>query len=314
MLGAMGDTSKRDFFLGDASLSPPVFITSGNGFTDKITCAMILEYNYLRGLIFISQRDWKSAQTALEQVISHPSRDRGVSKIMVEAHQTWILVGLLSEGSTPVTPSYTSTHAKTSFQGLNAAYTEFAKAFSQNNTTELKSLYEKHKSLWEEHKNLSLVEEVMKSYQQWQILQLRKAYSNITLSQVWRSTQNAYTGNQLSNEGDVAELIQSMIANGALQAKLETGDDGVTYVSFEERAVVQTEAEYAHEIARCHRNVKQLTAQYKFIGEQLASNDEYVKFVAREQKRADKDGPDPGVGFDSQIEDEDLMTGIVAHG
>lgn len=314
MLGAFGETSKRGFFLGDETLASPVFITQANGFTDKITSAMILEYNYLRGLIFISQKDWSNAQVALEQVVGHPCRERGVSKIMVDSHNKWILVGLLNEGSTPVPPSYMSANAKNILVSLNHAYVEFSKAFSENNAADLKAVYEKHKSVFEEHKNLSLAEEVMQSYQQWQILQLRKAYSNITLKQIWHSTQNAYTGNQLSSEREVTDLIQSMIAKGALQATLESDADGVTYVLFEESSVVTTEAEYAQEIARCHRNVKQLTAQYKFMGEQLASNDEYVKHVARELKRTDKDGPDPGLGFDSQIEDEDLMTGIVAHG
>ena len=54
--------------------------------------------------------------------------------------------------------------------------------------------------------------------------------------------------------------------------------------------------------------------QYKAANERLSGSKEYVKHVVKEQKRADKDAGDPGIGFDSQIEDEDLMTGIMAHG
>lgn len=310
---------KRPVFLADKSLSPAAFITVDNGFTDKITPVMVLEYNYLRGLVFMADRQWSKAAAAFLQTVTHPARDRGVSNLMVEAHKKWLLTGVLSKGKTPELPSYAAAATAHSCKGINGTYAELAAAFTDNKSGKLKNLYEEHKAVWQQEGNLLLVEEVMQSYQKWQILHLRNAYSHITLGQVLEFTQNAYTGKALQNEQEVAELIQSMMNNGMLAATLEAGEingQPVTYVVFGETETTSalTEADYSHEIARCHQSVTALTAQYKVLGERLAGSDVYVKNMAIEKARAEKEGPDPGIGFDSQIEDEDLMTGIMAHG
>lgn len=310
---------RRHIFLGDKSLSPAAFITIDNGFTDKITPVMVLEYNYLRGLAFMSGRLWSKAATAFLQTLTHPAKERGVSNLMVEAHRKWLLSGVLSKGKTPALPSYTPPATAHSCKGINGTYADLAAAFTDNDSENLKNLYEEHRAVWQQEGNLLLIDEVMQSYQKWQILHLRNAYSHITLGQVLDFTQNAYTGRPLQNEQEAAELIQSMMNNGMLAATLEAGEingQAVTYVVFGETETTSTltEADYAHEIARCHQSVTALTAQYKVLGERLAGSDAYVKNMAIEKARAEKDGIDPGLGFDSQIEDEDLMTGIMAHG
>jgi COP9 signalosome complex subunit 3 len=127
-------------------------------------------------------------------------------------------------------------------------------------------------------------------------------------------TLSAETGEVLKDDEEATQLVRNMIESGLLNGELQLGSSGDdSYLLFHEDSESMTEAAFAQEIAQRHHNIESLGKQYKTTNERLGSSREYVRHVAREQKRADKDA-DPGVGFDSQIEDEDLMTGIMAHG
>ncbi|KAJ6783345.1 hypothetical protein PWT90_04344 [Aphanocladium album] len=300
--------------LCDPNLGPASYISTATGLTDGFKSGSILEYNFFRSLVYTSRRDWNKAYAALEQVITHPAKERSVSKVMTECHKRWLLVGLLKYGKAPSLPPYTSAHPKAIYNSLSAEYAELAILFSSTQAAELKGRAELGGELWQEDGTTSLVAEVLSAYQKWQIINLRKIFTEVSIGQVRRLTCSAQTGEPLKADEEVIELIQGMLSSGMLNGRLEVDGSAGSFLKFGNASSVMTEEKFAREIATNHARITALNKQYKDVNDRLSEKKEYVKWMLVEQKRAEKEGPDAGVGFDSQIEDEDLMTGIMAHG
>lgn len=299
--------------LADSSLPPTMYISTTSGLTRHVKSTTVLEYNLVCGLIHISRRNWPQAQRFLEQVITHPSRDRGVSKIMVETYKKWLLVGLLCEGKEPKLPSYTTSSAKQAYTILCGPYISLASLFATPHVDELMTEADAHRAIFEEDSNRSLVAEVLSAYQKWQIINLRQCYLQIPVTQIQKSTCSALTGQPLESREEVVSLIRDMIESNMLLGELQPatgGDDD--YLAFHSDRALMTETDFAREIARSHASIIRLGKDYQTVNERLSGHKEYVKYVVREAKRTEKEeAEDP---FESQIEDEDLMTGIIAHG
>ncbi|KAG6017583.1 hypothetical protein E4U41_004177 [Claviceps citrina] len=303
--------AKESSFLCDPCLPPASYISTQTGLTDHITTAVVLEYNFVRGLMYTSRREWTKAKDAFEQVISHPVRDRGVSKIMVDSYKRWVLVALLGQGKASAAPSYTSATAHSSYKVTGKAYDDVASAFMSIETESLKSRIQDNASLWEEDGTTSLVQELLSSYQKWEIMRLQKVYERAEIAMIREVTMNAETGKTLEDDDAVVALIRQMIQDGMLHGVLEQDQSG-TYVTFSRDTL--TEEDFASQMAQSHHNIQFISRQYKQLDDELSSSKEYAKYLAYEQRRAGKKcadadaDADAGLGFDSQIEDEDLMS------
>lgn len=305
---------REDTVLCSSDLSPTTYITPSTGFTDTVRAQHVLEYNFLRGFAYVSQRNWKKAKNAFELVITHPSKDRNVSKIMTDAHKQWILASLLSDGRAPTLPTNVVQHVKASYTSINSTYVELASLFDTSDAAKLKEIVENNQNTWAEDGTTLLVQEVMTSYQKWQIVNLRDIYSRISLKQVRELTLNAITTQPLESEADITTLVQQMIGGGMLRGHIEDDSNGSgPYLVFEDDKTTLSEQEFAREIASSHQRVQSLTQRYKAANESLTASKEYTRHVIREQKRAaEKDGQDQGIVSDP-IDDEDLMTGIMSN-
>ncbi|KAL7936983.1 hypothetical protein V8C35DRAFT_294372 [Trichoderma chlorosporum] len=297
--------------LCDTEIEPYVYIASA-GLTDAIKSSSILEYHLLQAMAYISRKDWPKAQAALERVIGHPAKDKGVSKIMVDGYKKWLLVGLLKDGRPPSVPSYISSSTRSTYNGLSEAYNTIATLFITDGASALKEEFEKGRLTWEEDSNMTLLEEVLVSYQKWQVINLRRIYHQVSISQIRHTTLSAQTTETLNNDEEVLLLVSDMIESGMLKGQLQVGPTaGESYVAFHEEHDLMTETDFAAEVARSHRSVETLTKQYRVTNERLSYTKDYARYLVREQKRMEKDIADAGVGFDTHIEDEDLMTGVL---
>lgn len=274
----------------------------------------VLEYNFLKGQIYTSRRDWEKAELAFQGAITHPVKEKGVSKISVDAYKRWLLVSLLQNGQESTLPSYTSPTVKSSCTSLAQPYVSIAKLFPTGAAAQLKAEAEASTTLWTEDGTMSLVTEVLAAYQKWRIISLRNVYSQISVHQLAKDTASADTGESLTDLAQVHALIQSMIDQGMLQGQLEADETGTAYLTFHDNQTLLTEEDFAREIARSHHTIQALAAEFKTVNERLSSNKEYVKHMAREEKRLAKEAENPSGGFETQIEEEDLMTGIVTNG
>lgn len=304
--------SKDSKPLCDPDLPPSAYIST-NGLTGAVKSTSVLEYCFVSALIYMSRRDWAKAQKALEQAISHPTKDKGVSRIMLESYKKWVLVSLLNNGEVSSLPSLTTGSAKHVFGTLAESYGGVAALFVTSNAAQLKAEIEKHGSIWTEDGNESLVAEVASAYQKWQILNLRRIYQRVSISKILDSTFSAETGEPLKSKEAVLALVRGMVESNMLSGNIEQGEgDEDQYLAFRDDDASLTEAQFAREIARCHHSITGLGNDYKVANERLAGNKDYVRHLVREQKR-DREDADLALGFDTQVEDEDLMTGVMVH-
>ncbi|KAH6899884.1 hypothetical protein B0T10DRAFT_469029 [Thelonectria olida] len=301
--------------LCDPSLTPVSYVSVDTGLTDSVRSSTVLEYNLVSALCYMTKKDWTKAHRALERVLSHPSRDKGVSKFMDVAHKQWVLVGLLKDGKEPTLPSHVASAAKSSFETLGLPYKNVAGLFSMPDAARLKAEVEVNRQVWEEDNNVLLINEVLAAYQKWQIINLRDVYTQVSISQLRQMTVSAETGEALKDDGEMVQLVRQMIESNLLKGVLDEGQSGEdSYLKFLDDNEYLPEADLAQRIAQHAQSIERLGRLYKAANDRLGNSKEYVKHLVREQKRAEKDVNDPGLGFDSQIEDEDLMTGILAHG
>lgn len=300
--------------LGSLDLPPASYVTVEAGLTKQLSSSDVLQYDFFRGLCFIQRRSWSQALDALERVITYPARDtHSCSKIMVEAHNKWVLVGLLLKGKAPTLPAITAPGAQKAFSALGKPYQSIGSAFGESTARSLKTEYESlGPQFFSEENNLSLIRLVIQHYQRWQILNLRQVYTKISLEKIQTRTQSAETGAPLATEVELEQLVQQMIDEGMLSGVIERPADGPAYLSFHVPDEELSEAEFGQKMLQAAQRLKGLEPIVKATNERLGTNRDYVRFLAGQQKK-DKDWQrDYGVGFINQVEDEDLMTDAVA--
>ncbi|KAL2132458.1 hypothetical protein VTI74DRAFT_3764 [Chaetomium olivicolor] len=310
--GVKGVTDTRPPCVWD--LPPASYITTDSGLTKQLTSNDVLQYDFLRGLCFIQKRAWSKALAALERVITYPARDsHACSKIMIEAYNKWILVGLLHAGKTPTLPTITSAGAQKAFASLGKPYQTLGKAFEENTAAKLKAEFETMgPQFFGEENNLSLVRLVLQHYQRWQILNLRDVYTKISLEHIRAQTQSAETAAPLATEADVEKLLLQMIDEGMLAGRIERpADGGPAYLTFIPPNDEISETKFALEMLSTQQRLEELAPVVRAMNDRLGSSKDYIKYLVNQGKK-DKDGRrDYEMPFMDQIEDEDLMAEVM---
>ncbi|KAI0911311.1 cop9 subunit [Ustulina deusta] len=306
-----GMANENAQYLCDLELPPPLYISKSTGLTTLLKSSMVLEYDLTCGLMYCARREWSRARVAFERVVTFPTKDGGCSKIMVEAFKKWILVSLLSDGSHCTTPPHTSASTIKIFGILGRSYVSLATAFATDDVERLRQEAEHGAQVWIEDGNVGLVEEVMASYQKWRVLSLQDIYTKISISEIRQQTKSAETGTALNKDEEVEALIQNMIITGMLKGVIQKNDDGTKFLLFLSPTTHLSEQEFAHEIQSYAAKLKQLKAIFDATNQRLGTSKEYIKWVIKENKRdKSSEAQDPTLGFDSQVDDEDLMGGL----
>ncbi|PHH62465.1 hypothetical protein CDD81_7112 [Ophiocordyceps australis] len=303
--------------LCEPGLPPYVFMSTKTGLTSLVTASVVLEYNLVRSLIYISAHDWAKAYSALEQIVTHPCKDKSVSKIMIDAHKRWLLVSLLHTGKNPDSPPITSRSALNVYHNKNRPYLVVADHFDTDNVIQFADACQEHTQMWRADATESLIDQVMMAYQKWRIINLKNIYVCLSLSQVRRATLDAVTRQPLPTNAALVVMLQEMVDSGMLKAIIapeENDPDTEGSLLFTQSSQWSSEKEFGDTISRTVQSIKDLGQQYRLVDERLSSNADYVRHLAHNKKRSESEKElDPTLGFESQVEDEDLMTGIVVH-
>ncbi|PKS07608.1 hypothetical protein jhhlp_006214 [Lomentospora prolificans] len=300
--------------LCDKSLPPCAYVTYATGLSSRLTSTNLLEYDLMRAMMYIQQREWAPALDALEQCISHPTDENAVSTIMLQAFYKWTLVSLLLYGRIIGFPGNPLPGAAAAFDSQGDPYITIDTLFAEENANGLKVHRDRHEARFITDSNLRLVDEVIASFQKWQIVGLGNLYYKISISEIRQLTQSAVTGRSLDTEAEVEDLIKTMITSKMLNATLEPSAFGrPAHLAFLPSPAPIPEAEYATQLEAAARSVAKVTADIEETNTALGRNREYLRYLQKEKKRREKegDGPrDPAVDFETHIEDEDLMLGI----
>ncbi|KAI1737552.1 cop9 subunit [Xylaria scruposa] len=295
----------------DLELSPPSYISKSTGLTAPVKTPMVLEYDLLCGMMYCARREWNKARAAFERAVTFPTKDGGCSKIMVEAFKKWILVSLLSEGKHNDTPAHTTAHTIKSLGILGRPYVNLATAFATDDVQQLKLELDNNINVWRDDGNIGLVQEVIAAYQKWRVLSLQDIYTKVSIAEIRQQTKSAETGEILKSNEDVETLIQNMIIAGMLKGAIEKNDDGTKFLNFLSPTTYLSEHEFAKEALSHAHKLKELNAIFHATSQRLGTSKEYIKWTVKDSKR-DKstEAQDPTLGFEAQIDDEDLMGGL----
>ncbi|KAH8685727.1 hypothetical protein BGZ60DRAFT_99862 [Tricladium varicosporioides] len=295
----------------DMSLSPTAFITSGkDSFSSKMKTQDLLEYFLLGGMVYIGIRDWKKAREYLEMAVTFPAKDNAASMIMITAYQKWVLVGLLLEGKPLQLPRVTSGGASKLYHIIAKPYDVVAQIFEAGSASRLKSEVEHAKGHWKKYGDEGLMKCVLAAYQKFQIRNLAKVYSKISIPEVHNLTMSAETGSKLSNVGECEALVRTMIAEESLHATLAIkAANQASVLVFTGDGLILTEKQMQAALGEKTIRIKKLTQEIKNTDHMLTHEKEYIRF-AQKQKKQSKAAQDQGIVTDMDwngVDDEDLM-------
>lgn len=302
----------RSKYLCDLTASPAAYISPSTQLTDYLTREGVMEHEYISAMIFTAKHKWAKAHEAYQRIVTWPSRESSVSKLMTDSHKRWILTGLLAFGQAPILPSHISSSVQKSYAALSKPYADVAAQFSTANVEQLKTEIEKGAETWVTDQTTTLIKEVVLAYQKWQILGLADVYLKISVTEIRQQTFSAETAQNLETDDEVEGLLQEMVNIGMLQGSLQISPDGTKCLTFLSRDEEIEYTEYQKKIKDDTR-IKTLNKLTQESDARLASSKDFAKHILREQKRLDKDGgqsQNVELGFDASIEDEDLMSGL----
>ncbi|KAF4837060.1 COP9 signalosome complex subunit 3 [Colletotrichum tropicale] len=308
-LPGMKDQS-QPAYLCDVTASPASYINTSTHLSQKLTREEVMQHEWVTAQIFTAKLRWADAHKAYQRIISWPTRDGATSKIMTDAHKRWILTGLLTLGQTPTPPSFIAPAATKNYASLSKLYTDIGSLFPTVNAEELKSAVEAGTPTWVDDQTTTLLKEVVKAYQKWQILGLADVYQKIGVSEIREKTLSAETAKSLETDVETEALLQDMISSGMLVGALETSPDGAKCLRFLPRDQEIEHTEYKRKITDDAR-IETLNKWAKASDARLMFSKDYARHIDREAKRSQKDSSSQHVEmFETSIEDEDLMTGI----
>jgi len=290
-------------YLCDMTLTAAAYITIDSKLTAKLKYQDLLEYFLFSGMAFIGLKKWEAALQCLESVVTYPAKDNTVSKIMVEAYKKWVLVGILVEGKLLLLPKSTSSGAAKCYHVLAKPHETLAQIFESGTASRLKAEVDAGQSFWSAECNVGLVLQVLAAYQRFQIRNLSKIYSKISIQEIIKETTSAETGARLPSVAAGEQLVREMIGNGELHASLGVSQSGQSILTFSPKGPILTEVEMKKELAVS-------TLRIKNTDRLLTHDKEYIKHAQKMKKTADGSA-DQGISgaqdFHDPIEDEDIM-------
>lgn len=295
------------------NLSPVSFITPHSKLTGKFKYLELLEYFLYSGMVFIGMRDWESAQQCLESAVTYPAKETSVSKVMVEAYKKWVLVGLLLEGKLLPLPKSTSAGASKSYHVMAKPYETLAQIFENGTASRLKAEADAAAGIWRGDFNTGLVLHVLAAYQKFQIRGLAKVYTKITVPEVVSQTTSAETGVKLPHAQAGELLITNMIMAGELHATMSSPTTGPSILTFSPGGQSLTELQMQRELVSTSERVVSLTKEIKQTDRMLTHDKEYIKYVQKQKKNANKNSitaeqlGGPELEWNDVMDDEDIM-------
>lgn len=274
----------------------------------------IMEYFLLSGMVFIGMRKWEDALDYLESAITYPAKDGAVSKVMVEAYKKWVLVGVLLEGKPLPLPKTTSSAAAKAYHAIAKPYESVAQIFETGTASRLKAEVDHGQGVWEQDRNVGLIFQILVEYQRFQIRNLGKVYSKMSIPEVLNLTMSAQTGAKLSGPAEMEALVQSMIQDGSLNATMSNSPGQPAVLTFDTRGPVLPEAQMKVELAEASERIKAVTQHINQTDRMLTYEKDYVTYAKKQKASASKfNNQDQGIGGEmdwNAMEEEELMSGV----
>ncbi|ESZ97388.1 hypothetical protein SBOR_2216 [Sclerotinia borealis F-4128] len=285
------------------------YVTIKSSLSSKLKPLEVLEYFFFSGSIYIGLQRWEAALDMLENAITYPVIEGGVSLVMVEAYKKWLLVGLLQYGKVLQLPKTTSSSAAKVYHVIAKPYEAVAGIFETGTASRLKSEIEYGQGVWTDDANVGLMLHVLSAYQKFQIRHLADVYSKIGAADIMSLTTSAETGAKLTSIKQIEDLLQSMIADGTLPATMIRDQSGQAVLTFSPAGRALSEAQVQKELVASTQRIQYLAKQIKITDRILTHDKRYIDSAVRAKLKTKAAGTSGEVmDWNAATEDEDLMT------
>ena len=280
-------------------ITSSTFITTGSGFTNKLTYRDHLQYFLFAAMVYISQRKWSRALTLLELALVSPVHGNTVTMIQVEAYKKWILVSILCHGRPATLPRNMSPQVTKYLNSLAKPDTVLAEAFKGESPALLRGEFSTaaERSVWQRDHNLGLARLVVAAHRRTQVLSFSTIYSSIPLKTLSELISSSSAGAQNESPSSIEADLRQLIKSRNIHASITRGRDGGDIVSFLS-PTGEAPADEVQQVIELRNSVLRVNALETHVTDaqsRLELSKEYIEATKKRRKPA-KEGMDMPAG------------------
>ncbi|KAF4137713.1 PCI domain-containing protein [Phytophthora infestans] len=247
-----------------------------------VTSVDFLGYAYYGGLLYLGEKRYQDAIDFFQLAITAPAIS--LSAFVIEAYKKLLLVTLIFKGEGVMLPKYTPFLAVRHVENHCAAYADLANAFVvERDLTAVQEVVTKNEELFIQEGNLGLVKQVVQAFKQRKLLQLKRTYATIELTEI------ATAAGMASSDAVAAEkMLLTLVSNGQMDAVIDKQKAMVRFVFENQDGGAHHEQVQSEATKKLQQEMEKLVlvaSQLRFMDVELVTS---AKFQSRLQKDKDR--------------------------
>ncbi|KAG3113027.1 hypothetical protein PI124_g6547 [Phytophthora idaei] len=267
-----------------------------------VTSVDFLGYAYYGGLLYLGEKRYQDALDFFQLAITAPAVS--LSAFVIGAYKKLLLVTLILKGEGVMLPKYTPFVVSRHVENHCAAYADLANAFViDKDLTAVQEIVTKNEELFIHEGNFGLVKQVVQAFKQRKLLQLKRTYATIELTEI------ATAAGMASSDAVAAEkMLLTLISNGQMDAVIDKQKAMVRFVLEEEDGGAyqnEVQGEATKKLQQEMEKLVMVASQLRFMDVELVTS---AKFQSRFQK--DKDRRSRVNMHNQQSEERMVMEGV----
>jgi COP9 signalosome complex subunit 3 len=286
------------------------YITIESGLTGKVSATDLLKYLVYSATINIGLGRWKRAVDILEVAVEYPTKENGLSRIMVEAYKKWFLLRAVIEGKVPNIPTTVGAQQQKVFRHLALPYEVLATLFCSGSLARLRSEVNVGRELWHADGNSGLVQMLVAKYSQQHVKRLSTVYKTISVHNIGSQNHTGDAARQEEQDEEATSLVRSLIACDEVRACIKEDDAGIQYVVLGEEDVLLKEELVQERLSDATSRLEMLVRDVKEINREFQLDKEYLKWMLKQKAAGDfidLESAGQELKWGAGPDDEDLM-------
>lgn len=241
-----------------------------------LTQTDFLLYCYYGARVCIGLKRYSRALDLLYMAIVAPAMVPNA--IVAMSYKHYVLVSLITSGSVPDLPKYTSTSIQRVLKGSECeAYSALVEAYSSHEGRVLEDCFEKYVSAFEADNTVGLVRQVLASLVKRNILRLTQTYITLSLADIAASVH-------LPSAQSVEMLILKMIQAREIHAEINEMDGMVKFLEDpEDYNNIEMAEHLDSQMSKC----TELDRKLQEVHEELMCDPDYLTKLASKEARLD---------------------------
>ncbi|ETI39796.1 hypothetical protein F443_14649 [Phytophthora nicotianae P1569] len=247
-----------------------------------VTSVDFLGYAYYGGLLYLGEKRYQDAMDFFQLAITAPAVS--LSAFVIEAYKKLLLVTLILKGESVLLPKYTPFVVTRHVENHCTAYADLANAFVvEKDLAAVQEVVTKHEDLFIQEGNFGLVKQVVQAFKQRKLLQLKRTYATIELTEI------ATAAGMASSDAVAAEkMLLTLISNGQMDAVIDKQKAMVRFVLENEDGGAYHDEVQGEATKKLQQEMEKLVlvaSQLRYMDVELVTS---AKFQSRLQKDKDR--------------------------